>query len=87
MKTFLGIGLAFALVIPALAQNKEQGRVENAGKVMREILDAPDSIPKSVLDKAECVVILPSVLKFSFELGSSYGRGVMTCRGGETSPE
>ncbi|MGB7466470.1 MAG: hypothetical protein WBW14_26515 [Candidatus Acidiferrum sp.] len=51
---------------------------------MQEILDAPDSIPKSVLDKAECVVILPSVLKLSFGLGSSYGRGVMTCRSGKS---
>src|SRR5260370_22650127 len=83
-KTVLGISLAFSLALPALAQNKEQLRVENAGKVMQEILNAPDSIPKNILDKAECVVILPSVLKFSFGLGSSYGRGVMTCRGGET---
>jgi SH3 domain-containing YSC84-like protein 1 len=57
---------------------------ESAEKVMQEILDAPDSIPKSVLDKAECVVILPSVLKLSFGLGSSYGRGVMTCRSGKS---
>ena len=84
MKTFLGIGLAFALALPALAQDKESDRVESAGKVMQEILDAPDSIPKSVLDKAECVVILPSVLKLSFGLGSSYGRGVMTCRSGKS---
>jgi SH3 domain-containing YSC84-like protein 1 len=84
MKTFLGIGLAFALALPTLAQDKESDRVENAGKVMQEILDAPDSIPKSILDKTECVVILPSVLKFSFGLGSSYGRGVMTCRSGKS---
>jgi lipid-binding SYLF domain-containing protein len=84
MKRFLGIGLAFALALPALAQDKESDRVESAGKVMQEILAAPDSIPKSVLDKAECVVILPSVLKFSFGLGSSYGRGVMTCRSGKS---
>ena len=84
MKTFLGIGLAFALALPALAQDKESDRVESAGKVMQEILDAPDSIPKSVLDKSECVVILPSVLKLSFGLGSSYGRGVLTCRSGKS---
>jgi hypothetical protein len=48
---------------------------------MKEILNAPDSIPQSVLDKADCVVILPSVLKFAFIFGGSYGRGVMTCRG------
>lgn len=51
---------------------------------MKEILDAPDSIPRSVLDKADCVVILPSVLKFAIGIGGSYGRGVMTCRGGKT---
>ena len=50
---------------------------------MQEILNAPDSIPQSVLDKAECVVILPSVLKFAIGIGGSYGRGVMTCRGGK----
>ena len=64
-------------------QDKEQDRVENAGKVMKEILNAPDSIPQSVLDKADCVVILPSVLKFAIGFGGSYGRGVMTCRGGK----
>jgi hypothetical protein len=52
MKTFPAIGLAFAFALPALAQDKESDRVESAGKVMQEILAAPDSIPKSVLDKA-----------------------------------
>lgn len=65
------------------AQKKEQERVENAGKVMKEILAAPDGIPQSVLDKADCVVVLPSVVKFAFGIGGSYGRGVMTCRGGK----
>jgi len=50
---------------------------------MQEILNAPDSIPQDVLDKADCVVVLPSVLKAAFIVGGSYGRGVMTCRGGK----
>ncbi len=83
-KTLLGFGLAFTLALPLLAQDKESDRVENAGKVMQEILNAPDGIPQSVLDKADCVVILPSVLKFAIGIGGSYGRGVMTCRGGST---
>jgi lipid-binding SYLF domain-containing protein len=83
-KTLFGIGLALALAFPAFSQDKEGDRVENAGKVMKEILDAPDSIPKDVLNKADCVVILPSVLKFAIGFGGSYGRGVMTCRGGST---
>jgi len=58
-------------------------RVEESGTVMKEILAAPDSIPQSVLDKADCVVVLPSVKKFAIGIGGSYGRGVMTCRGGK----
>jgi lipid-binding SYLF domain-containing protein len=83
-KTLLGISLALALGFPLLAQDKEEDRVANAGTVMKEILTAPDSIPQSVLDKAECVVILPSVLKFAIGIGGSYGRGVMTCRSGKS---
>ncbi len=82
-KTLIGLSLALALALPLFAQDKESDRVENAGKVMQEILNAPDSIPQSVLDKADCVVILPSVLKFAIGFGGSYGRGVMTCRGGK----
>ena len=83
-RMWLTIGLASLLALPAFAQDKEADRVENTGKVLKEILNAPDSIPQSVLDKTYCVVILPSVFKMSFGLGSSYGRGVMTCRGGKT---
>lgn len=83
-KVSLSIGLVLALALPAYAQDKEADRVENAGKVLKEILNAPDSIPQNVLDKADCIVILPSVLKFAIGIGGSYGRGVMTCRGGAT---
>lgn len=82
-KKWIAAGLLLAVSLPAAAQKKEEERVENAGKVMREILNAPNSIPQSVLDKAECVVVLPSVVKFAIGLGGSYGRGVMTCRGGK----
>lgn len=83
-KMWLSIGFATLLALQTFAQEKEQDRVENAGKVMKEILNAPDGIPQSVLDKTDCVVILPSVLKFAIGFGGSYGRGVMTCRGGKT---
>ena len=79
---FLSLGLLLSL--PLFAQEKEEDRVENAGKVMQEILKAPDGIPQSVLDKADCIVVLPSVLKFAIGIGGSYGRGAMTCRGGST---
>src|SRR5215470_2486792 len=83
MKTWIAAGLVLAMALPVFAQKKEEERVENAGTVMKEILNAPDSIPQSVLDKAECVVVLPSVVKFAIGIGGSYGRGVMTCRGGK----
>jgi lipid-binding SYLF domain-containing protein len=77
-------GLLVALIsLPAFGQTKEQDRVANAGKVMQEIANIPDDIPQDVLDKADCVVVLPSVVKFAIGIGGSYGRGVMTCRGGK----
>ena len=75
--------LLIIIAAPVFAQKKEQDRVANAGDVMKEILNISDDIPQSVIDKADCVVVLPSVIKFAFGFGGSYGRGVMTCRGGE----
>jgi lipid-binding SYLF domain-containing protein len=71
--------------IAAVAANDEHevDRVKEAGEVLKEILNIPDDIPQDLLDKAECVIILPSVKKGAFGIGGSYGRGVMVCRGGE----
>ena len=74
--------LAFTSFSAFADDTKETDRVENAGKVMTEILNVPDDIPQDVLNKAYCVVVLPSVLKAAFIVGASYGRGVMTCRSG-----
>src|SRR5450631_349180 len=68
---------------PASDTKDEMDRLENAGKVMTEILDIPDDIPQDLMDKARCVVVLPSVLKAAFVVGGSYGRGVMVCRTGK----
>ena len=81
----LGLLLAMILsVLPACAQKKENERVANAGRVMTEILNVPDNLPADLLRKAECVIVLPSVLKFAIGIGGSYGRGVMVCRSGAT---
>ncbi len=82
-RALAALGLVAMLAVPAFGQDKEQDRVENAGKVMTEIVNIPDDIPQDVLDKAHCVVVLPSVVKFAIGIGGSYGRGVMTCRGGK----
>jgi lipid-binding SYLF domain-containing protein len=63
-------------------KRKVEERLENAGQVMSEILNMPDSIPQGVLDRAKCVVVVPSVLKAAFIVGGSYGRGAMVCRTG-----
>src|SRR3989475_798345 len=67
---------------PSDAKNEED-RLQNAGKVMQEILNVPDDIPQDLLDKARCVVVMPSVLKAAFVVGGSYGRGTMVCRTGK----
>jgi lipid-binding SYLF domain-containing protein len=61
----------------------ENNRLQNAGTVIQEILDIPDDIPQDLLDKARCVVVMPSVLKAAFVVGGSYGRGTMVCRTGK----
>jgi SH3 domain-containing YSC84-like protein 1 len=66
------------------AQEHEQDRLKHSGEVLMEILNIPDNIPKSVLDKSECVVVFPSVKKLAIGLGGNYGRGAMTCRGGKS---
>lgn len=71
------------LVLPLTAQKKEEERLKDAGEVLSEILNIPDNIPQDLLDKAECVVVLPSVKKLAIGIGGSYGRGVMVCRSGE----
>jgi len=67
----------------AFAQDKEDDRLKNSYTVMKEILNTPDKgIPRDLLNKAECVIVYPSVLKAAFIVGGSYGRGVITCRTG-----
>jgi lipid-binding SYLF domain-containing protein len=65
------------------AANKEQKRLENSGVVMQEIINTPENIPREILEKADCVIVFPSVLKAAFVVGGSYGRGAMVCRTGE----
>ncbi|MGE0405300.1 MAG: lipid-binding SYLF domain-containing protein [Candidatus Korobacteraceae bacterium] len=77
------LAVSLAAATPLSAQEKEQDRLEDAGDVLKAILDIPDNIPQELLDKAECVVVLPSVKKGAIGIGGSFGRGAMTCRSGE----
>jgi SH3 domain-containing YSC84-like protein 1 len=78
--------LAFALTMACSAmgdETREQKRLAACGQVFKEILDIPDGIPKELLNKAECVIIVPSMLKFAIGIGGDFGRGAITCRTGE----
>jgi SH3 domain-containing YSC84-like protein 1 len=87
MKRILACAMsALLLVTTSWANDKEEkdeDRLKNAGTVLTEILHIPEDIPQDLLDKAECVVVFPSVLKAAFVVGGSYGRGAMTCRTGD----
>jgi SH3 domain-containing YSC84-like protein 1 len=88
MRKLLTMGMLLAMTAaPMLAarpdNDKETDRLENSGMVMEEIMNIPDNIPQDLIDKAECVVVFPSVLKAAFGIGGSYGRGAMVCRTGE----
>jgi lipid-binding SYLF domain-containing protein len=85
MKKYLIAGACLALVagvVYAKKLNKEQKRLEECGVVMQEVLNVPENIPHELLEKAECVIVFPSVKKLAFGVGADYGRGAMVCRTG-----
>src|SRR5205085_238521 len=77
------LAMASTFTFAAAKDEKEEDRVKEAGQTLKEIINIPDNIPKDLFDKAECVIVLPSVKKGAIGIGGSYGRGVMTCRSGE----
>jgi len=84
MRSVLILLLSMLLAVsPLFAASKEEERLANCATVVEEILNIPDAIPRELMDKAECVVVIPSVKKFAIGFGGSYGRGAMVCRTGE----
>ena len=86
MKRFMVTAACLTLAAGAVYSqklNKEQKRLEESGVVMQEVLNIPDNIPHELLEKAECVIVIPSVKKLAFGIGADYGRGAMVCRTGE----
>ena len=83
MFRYLPVALCVAGAASLGASNKEQDRLENCGVVMQEILAIPDNIPQELLEKAECVVVIPSMTKVALGIGGSYGKGAMVCRTGK----
>ena len=85
MRRIFAFFAIFLLAVPLFAaeQTREQKRLEACGAVLKEILDIPDGLPKDLLNKAECVIVIPSVLKFAIGIGGDFGRGAIVCRSGE----
>jgi lipid-binding SYLF domain-containing protein len=79
----LFVSILFACPVFAKDESREQKRLQACGQVFKEILDIPDGIPKDLLNKAECVIVIPSVLKFAFGVGGDFGRGAIACRTGQ----
>src|ERR1700674_2901672 len=62
-------------------RSEEVKRIQSAATVMDEIMAAPDKgIPQNILSSAECVAVVPSMLKGGLIVGANYGKGVATCR-------
>jgi len=85
MKKLMAMFLSLAVLgLPLGAEDKKEAdRLENCGTIIKEIMDITDNIPQDLINKAECIIVYPSVLKAAFVVGGSYGRGAMTCRSGE----
>ena len=77
------LSLLLGFSTSAADQSREEKRLESCGQVLKEILDIPDGIPRYLLNKAECIIVMPTVLKFAMGVGGDFGRGAITCRTGE----
>jgi SH3 domain-containing YSC84-like protein 1 len=87
LRWMAGLAVLVCLMVPVLAKaaggETEQQRLKDAGNVLKDMFNGPSGVPLDVLNKAECVIVLPSVKKAGFIVGAQYGRGAMTCRKGE----
>ena len=70
-------------VVAAYDASTEQARVKSAGDALDELVTKENGIPTGLLNKSECVIILPSTKKVGFIIAGQYGRGLMSCRTGE----
>ncbi len=79
------VSIVVAVVVAsslAMAAEPEAARLKACADVLSEILRLPEGIPRDLLDRAECVIVVPSVRRVALGIGASYGRGAMVCRSG-----
>ncbi len=83
MRRALAVLLVLLLASPgAFAKSKEEERLGDCARILGEVLNIPDGVPQDLLDKAECVLVLP-VKKGGFIVGVRVGKGAAVCRTGE----
>lgn len=80
------VALALLAAPPLAAQVKETSRLDACREVLREVLDMPEGIPRDLLAKAECVIMIPSAKKFALGFGGRFGKGAAACRTGGSGP-
>jgi lipid-binding SYLF domain-containing protein len=84
MRNILIFGIMlFLMASPAFSQNREKERLQECAAILKEMLNMPEDVPQDLLDRAECVVVIPSVMKLAVGIGGSYGRGAVVCRSGK----
>lgn len=81
-KKILLVAVCLGIASPIFAQKKEDERLSNSAAVLQQIIGSEKGLPTVILDKAECVVVFPSVKKVAIGIGGSYGRGALVCRTG-----
>jgi lipid-binding SYLF domain-containing protein len=84
MATVVPLCLLMPAIVSAADDDAEQSRLKAAGDVLKELLNGPNGVPINLLNKSECVIVLPSVKKAGFIVGASYGRGAMSAEAGRT---
>ncbi|HLW81967.1 MAG TPA: lipid-binding SYLF domain-containing protein [Candidatus Acidoferrales bacterium] len=84
-RMIVAVALVTTMATISFADTKttEENRLRNSGQVLSQIMNIPDDIPADLLNRARCVIVIPSVLKAAFGIGGSYGRGAMVCRTGK----
>jgi len=83
MKKLVPVVMCLTMAISAVAQEKVDKRIADSTAVLSNIIDKPNGIPKSLLDKADCVLVYPGVKKVGVGVGVGYGRGLLLCRSGK----
>src|SRR5262245_5628565 len=80
MRDVIIAAMLFLTTAPVFGQAKETDRLDACRDVLEELLNIPEGIPQNLLDKAECVAVIPSVKKFALGFGGRFGKGAVVCR-------